>query len=162
MLRQDGAHLFVGRELAPRDFLVGGGKVGIFLGRQLNHGFIVTNELQEEARDGILCFRGQGADGFNSVFEQFGHASLYHKWASPGQAKRIKLQAKVASINRMASSPAGSCLAMASACLRHFSAKLTQGLHLRVDAKDGCKARTRCHPSRRAQELAPQDEVPNP
>jgi hypothetical protein len=32
MLRQDGAHLFVGRKLAPRDFLVGGGKVGLFLG----------------------------------------------------------------------------------------------------------------------------------
>jgi hypothetical protein len=43
--------------------------------------------LQEEARDGILCFRGQSADGFNSAFEQFGHAPLYHKWASPGQPK---------------------------------------------------------------------------
>jgi len=59
MLRPDGAHLFVGRKLAPRDFLVGGGKVGLFLGRQLNHRFIVTSELQEEARDGILCFRRQ-------------------------------------------------------------------------------------------------------
>jgi hypothetical protein len=29
--------------------------------------------LQEEARHGILCFRRQGADGFNGLVEQLGH-----------------------------------------------------------------------------------------
>jgi hypothetical protein len=88
VLRPDSAHLFVGRKLAPRDFLVGGGKVGVFLGRQLNHRFIVTGELQEETRDGILCFRGQGANGFNGLFERLVMRLLYHKPPWPGQQKR--------------------------------------------------------------------------
>jgi hypothetical protein len=79
VLRPDSAHLFIGRKLAPLDFLIRGGKIGLFLGGQLNHPLIVASELQKEARDRILRFRGQGADGLDSLFEQLGHVPLYHK-----------------------------------------------------------------------------------
>jgi hypothetical protein len=87
MLRPHGAHLFIGRKLAPRNFLVGGGKIGVFLGGQLNHGLLFPCQLQEHAGKLILHRRGQGADGLNSVFKEFGHAPLYHELPLPEQPK---------------------------------------------------------------------------
>ena len=51
MLRPDGAHLFVRGEFSARNLLVGGDKVGLFLGGQLDHRLIVTREFEHEARE---------------------------------------------------------------------------------------------------------------
>jgi hypothetical protein len=76
MLRPDGPHLFVRRKLAPRGLRKGCFKRGCFLGSQLDHRLILTGKLQEYPRKLVLHVRGQGAGGFNSLFEKLCHAAI--------------------------------------------------------------------------------------
>src|ERR1700733_10823437 len=62
MLRPDGAHLFVRRELASRNFSVGLGEVCILLRGQLNDGPILRRQLQQKTGEGVLRLRGESAD----------------------------------------------------------------------------------------------------
>jgi hypothetical protein len=75
MLRPDGSHLFIRRKLASVGLCKGSVKRGFFLGSQLNRGLILTGKLQEHAGKRILHFRGQGAGGFNSLFEKLRHTN---------------------------------------------------------------------------------------
>jgi hypothetical protein len=75
MLRPDGPHLFVRRKLASLGLRNGCFKRGCFLGSQLDHRLILTGKLQEHPRKLVLHSGGQGAGGFNGLFEKFCHGS---------------------------------------------------------------------------------------
>src|SRR5579863_1718223 len=81
------AHLFVGRQVAARDFLVGGGKVGFFFGRELNHRKIGIEH--HHPGDFVLLIRSEPSRGFNRLVEQFGHGVLVGWRASNSSAGSI-------------------------------------------------------------------------
>ena len=75
MLRPDGADLFVCRKFTSRSFGQRGVKVRGFFRRELMGWLIYACELQENPREIVLHLIGQGGYGFNSLFEQPGHAA---------------------------------------------------------------------------------------
>ena len=77
MLRPDGAHLFVCRELAPTGFGEGGVQISFFLWRQLIGRFGYSGELQENSGKIVLRLIGQSRHSLNSLFKQTGHDCKY-------------------------------------------------------------------------------------
>jgi hypothetical protein len=76
MLRPDGAHLFVRRELASVSLRKGCFKRGFFLGSQLDYRLILTSKLQEHASKRVLHLRGQSTGGFNRLFQKLCHVKI--------------------------------------------------------------------------------------
>jgi hypothetical protein len=91
MLRPNGAHLFIGRKLAALGLRKGFVKRSFFLGGQLNRRFIIASQVEEETRNGVLRLGGQGADGFNGAFEQFGHVEIIPFSEGQRKQKRARL-----------------------------------------------------------------------
>jgi hypothetical protein len=75
MLRPDGAHPFVRRQLAARDFLLGGCEVCVFLWRALNHWRVRIE--QYHMSDFVLPLWGKTLRGLNGAIKQFGHGSSF-------------------------------------------------------------------------------------
>ena len=86
MLRPDGAHLFVGRKLAPRDFLVGGG-IGRLPRRATNHGLLFPCQLQEHAGTLILYRGGRARTVSTACSRSSVMRPLYHTIAPAGTAQ---------------------------------------------------------------------------
>lgn len=73
MLRPDGAHFFVCRELTTLSFGERSIDIcGLFRG-QLIRRLVDAGELQQNPREIVLRFVGQRRYGLNSLFEQTGH-----------------------------------------------------------------------------------------
>ena len=83
MLRPDGAHLYVFRELTTLS--LGERSIDIcgFFRRQFISRLIDAGELQQNSREIVLRFIGQSRHGLNGLFKQTGHDRRYRASKPP-------------------------------------------------------------------------------
>jgi cell wall-associated NlpC family hydrolase len=68
--------MFIRREFAPVGLRKGCLKRGFFLASQLDHRLILAGKLKEHTSKRVLHLRGQGAGGFNGLFQKLCHGGL--------------------------------------------------------------------------------------